>query len=85
MWCIFRRQVAPLDYVGWSVRPLVGCSICPHDEITWKTGYVAIASRRGERSGNQLMLKTGYVEIASRLITVARSCFMGNPKKNKKK
>jgi hypothetical protein len=61
--------------VGWSVRP----SVCPHDEIlqnlfTWKTGYVAIASRRGEGRGNQLMSKTGYVKIASRLVTVARSC-----------
>jgi hypothetical protein len=59
---------------------LVGCSVCPHDEIlqnllTWKTGYVAIALRRGEGRGNQLMLKTGYVEIASRLVTVACSCF----------
>jgi hypothetical protein len=57
------------------VRPLVG----PHYEImrnllTWKTGYVAIASRRGEGRGNQLMSKTGYVEIASCLVTVARSC-----------
>jgi hypothetical protein len=41
----------------------------------WKTGYIAIASRRGEERGNQLMSKIGYVEIASRLVTVARSCF----------
>jgi hypothetical protein len=34
--------------VGWSVRP----SVCPHDAITWKTGYVAIASRGGEGRGN---------------------------------
>jgi hypothetical protein len=40
-----------------------------------KTGYVEIASRRGEGRGNQLMSKTGYVEIASRLVTVARFCF----------
>jgi hypothetical protein len=39
------------------VRPLVG----PH--ITSKTDYVAIASRRGERRGKQLMSKTGYIEI----------------------
>jgi hypothetical protein len=58
--------------VGPSVRPLVG----PH--IISKTGYVAIASRRGEGRGNQLMSKTGYVEIASRLITVARSCYYKN-------
>jgi hypothetical protein len=45
----------------------------PH--ITLKTGYVAIASRRGEGRGNQLMSKTGYVEIALRLVTVAHSCF----------
>jgi hypothetical protein len=45
----------------------------PH--ITSKTSYVAIASRRGEGRGNQLMSKTGYVEIVSRLVTVARSCF----------
>jgi hypothetical protein len=56
--------------VGWSVGPLVG----PH--ITLKTDYVAIASRRGEGRGNQLMSKTGYVEIALRLVTVARSCFI---------
>jgi hypothetical protein len=42
--------------------------------LTWKTGYVAIASRRGEGRGNQLMSKTDYVEIASRLVTVAHSC-----------
>jgi hypothetical protein len=40
-----------------------------------KTDYVAIASRRGEGRGYQLMLKTGYVEIAPRPVTVARSCF----------
>jgi hypothetical protein len=56
--------------VGPLVRPLVG----PH--ITSKTGYVAIASTRGEGRGNQLMSKAGYVEIASRLVTVARSCFV---------
>jgi hypothetical protein len=27
----------------WLVGPLVG----PHDAITWKTSYIAIASRRG--------------------------------------
>jgi hypothetical protein len=52
------------------VRPSVG----PH--ITSKTDYAAIASRRGEGRGNQLMLKTGNVEIASRLVTVARSCLL---------
>jgi hypothetical protein len=41
----------------------------------WKTGYVAIASRRGEGKVNQLMSKTGYVKIALRLVTVACSCF----------
>jgi hypothetical protein len=60
---------------------LVGPSIGPHDEVlqnllTWKTDYVAIASRRGEGRGNQLMSKTGDVKIASRLVTVARSCFI---------
>jgi hypothetical protein len=69
------------DYVGWSIGRLVRPSVCPHDEIlqnllTWKTGYVAIASRREEGRGNQLMSKTGYVEIASRLVTVVRSCFL---------
>jgi hypothetical protein len=54
--------------VRLSVGPLVG----PH--ITSKTDYFAIASRRGEGRGNQLMSKTGYVEIASRLVTVAHSC-----------
>jgi hypothetical protein len=38
--------------VRWSVRPLVGRSVCPHDAITWKTGYVAIALRGGEGRGN---------------------------------
>jgi hypothetical protein len=56
----------------WLVGPLVGPSVGPH--ITSKTNYVAIASRRGEGRGNQLMAKTGYVEIASRLVTVAHSC-----------
>jgi hypothetical protein len=32
----------------------------------WKTGFVAIASKRGEGRGNR---------FASRLVTVARSCF----------
>jgi hypothetical protein len=54
--------------VGWLVHP----SVCPH--ITSKTGYVAIASRRGEGRGNWLMSKTGYVKIASRLVTVAHFC-----------
>jgi hypothetical protein len=67
--------------VGWSVRPSICPSVCPKNEIlqnqlTWKTGYVAIASRRGEERGNQLMSKTGYVEIASHLVTVVRSCLL---------
>jgi hypothetical protein len=70
--------IGPL--VGPSVRPSVHLSVCPHNEIlrnllTWKTGYIVIASRRGEGRGNQLMSKTGYVEIASRLVMDARSCF----------
>jgi hypothetical protein len=52
--------------VCWLVHPSIG----PH--ITSKTGYVAIALRRGEGRGNKLMSKTGYVEIALRLVTVAR-------------
>jgi hypothetical protein len=40
-----RRLVGWL--VGRSVRPLVH----PHDAITWKTSYVAIASRRGGGRG----------------------------------
>jgi hypothetical protein len=69
---LVRPLVVPHNEI---VRPLVG----PHDEIlrnllTWKTGYVAIASRRGEGRGNQLISKTGSVEIASRLVTVTRSC-----------
>jgi hypothetical protein len=64
---LVRWSVGPL--VRWSVGPLVG----PH--ITLKTSYVAIALRRGEGRGNQLMSKTGYVEIASLLVMVARSCF----------
>jgi hypothetical protein len=63
--------------IGWSVHWLVHPSVGPH--ITLKTGYVAIASRRGEGRGNQLMLKTGYVEIALRLVTVDRSCFSVSP------
>jgi hypothetical protein len=59
--------------VGLSVGPSVVPLICPH--ITSKTDYVAIASRRGEGRGYQLMSKTGYVEISLRLVTVARSCF----------
>jgi hypothetical protein len=59
------------------VRWLVRWSVGPH--ITLKTDYAAIASRRREGRGNQLMLKTGYVEIASRLVTVARSCFLNMP------
>jgi hypothetical protein len=60
------------------VRCFVGLLVSPH--ITSKTDYVAIALRRGEGRGNQLMSKTGYVEIASRLVTVAHSCFMTNPR-----
>jgi hypothetical protein len=67
--------------VGWLVGPLVRPSVCPHNEIlrnmlTWKTGYIAIASRKREGRGNQLMSKTGNVEIALRLVTVARSCLL---------
>jgi hypothetical protein len=54
--------------IGWSVRPLV-------THITSKTGYVAIASRKGKGKRNQQMSKTGYVKIASRLVKVACSCF----------
>jgi hypothetical protein len=57
------------------VGPLVG----PHINMgtnNSKTDYVAIALRRGEGRGNQLMSKTGYVKIASRLVTVACSCFL---------
>jgi hypothetical protein len=56
--------------VRWSVGPLVG----PY--ITSKTDFVAIALRRGEGRGNQLMSKNSYVKIALRLVTVARSCFL---------
>jgi hypothetical protein len=35
------------------VGPLVRRSV-PHDAITWKTGYIAIASRGGEGRGNWL-------------------------------
>jgi hypothetical protein len=71
---LVRPLVVPHNEI---VHPLVGS----HDEILrnllpWKTGYVAIASRRGEGTGNQLMSKTSYVKIASRLVTVARSCFL---------
>jgi hypothetical protein len=52
--------------------------------LTWKTGYVAIASRRGEGRGNQLVLKTGYVEIASHMVTVARSCYINGLLEKKK-
>jgi hypothetical protein len=70
----FLPLVGPLVrlLVGPLVRPLVD----PH--ITSKTSYVAIASRRGEGRGYQLMSKTGYVEIALRLVTVARSCLFTN-------
>jgi hypothetical protein len=37
--------------VRWSVGPLVGWSV-PHDAITWKTSYIAIASRRRGGRGN---------------------------------
>jgi hypothetical protein len=56
--------------VRWLARLMVGLS-----HITSKTGYVAIALRREEGRGNQLISKTGYVEIASRLVMVARSCY----------
>jgi alpha-D-ribose 1-methylphosphonate 5-triphosphate synthase subunit PhnG len=51
------------------VRLLVRWLVSPHDEIlrkllTWKTGYVTIASRRGEERGNH---------FAARLVTVTRS------------
>jgi hypothetical protein len=66
-----RSSASITHYVCWLVGPSVGWLVCPH--ITLKTGYVAIALRRGEGRGNQLMSKTGYVEIASRLVTVTRS------------
>jgi hypothetical protein len=45
----FRREEAPL--VGWLVSRSVRPSVRPHDAITWKTSYVAIASRRGGGRG----------------------------------
>jgi hypothetical protein len=65
--------VGPRWLVGWSIRWLVS----PH--ITSKASYVAIASRRGEGRGNQLISKTGYIEIASRLVTVHPFLFIIEP------
>jgi hypothetical protein len=45
------KSTSILDCVRWLVGWLVGPSV-PHDAITWKTGYVAIASRGGEGRGN---------------------------------
>jgi hypothetical protein len=45
------KSTSILDCVRWLVGPSVGRSV-PHDAITWKTGYVAIASRGGEKRGN---------------------------------
>jgi hypothetical protein len=39
-----------------SVRPLVRWSVRPHDAITWKTSYVAIASRRGGGRRGKLVM-----------------------------
>jgi hypothetical protein len=41
------KSTSKRDCIGRSVRWLVG----PHDAITWKTSYVAIASRRGGGRG----------------------------------
>jgi hypothetical protein len=38
-------------FVGPSIGPLVGPLVRPLDAITWKTSYVAIASRRGGGRG----------------------------------
>ena len=45
------KSTSILDCVGPLVGRSVGWSV-PHDAITWKTGYVAIASRGGEGRGN---------------------------------
>jgi hypothetical protein len=43
------------EHLYKRLRPSVRRSVCPfvpHDAITWKTSYVAIASRRGEGREN---------------------------------
>jgi hypothetical protein len=40
---------AKSTFIRDCVSRSVGWSVCPHDAITWKTSYVAIASRRGGR------------------------------------
>jgi hypothetical protein len=50
------------DCVCWLVGPSVGPSV-PHDAITWKTSYVAIASRRGGGRGKLVMSRFHYVAI----------------------
>jgi hypothetical protein len=49
---VFRCEEPSIrDCVRRSVGRSVGRSV-PHDAITWKTSYVAIASRRGGGRGN---------------------------------
>jgi hypothetical protein len=48
---VFRCEEHLYKRLLWLVRPLVGWSVCPHDAITWKTSYVAIALRRGGGRG----------------------------------
>jgi hypothetical protein len=48
---IFRCEEHLYKRLRWLVGPSVGWSVCPHDAITWKTSYVAIASRRGGGRG----------------------------------
>jgi hypothetical protein len=48
---LFRCEEHLYTRLRWLVRPSVRQSV-PHDAITRKTGYVAIASRGGEGRGN---------------------------------
>jgi hypothetical protein len=60
-----RSSASIRDCVGPSVGPLVGRSVCSH--ITSKTGYVAIASRRGGGRAKLVTSKTDHVAIPLRL------------------
>jgi hypothetical protein len=63
--------------VGPSVCWSVGWSVCPH--ITSKTGYIAIASRRGGGRGKVVTSKTDYVAIPSRLGIRWSPCLTTSP------
>jgi hypothetical protein len=58
---LFRCEEHLYKRLHLSVGRLVGPSVRPHDAITWKTSYVAIASRRAGGRGKLVTLTSRFL------------------------